>query len=154
MHTVLYLITLILVLNSQTDVKLFKHDMLQEVNEIRAKGCQCGNKIMAPAGALQWSDQLEASARRHASDMKRHKYFSHYSRKGKSVGDRLDELGYNWQHIGENIATGQTTWEQVIEDWLNSPTHCEMIMNQNMVEMGISRVGDYWVQHFGAQMRG
>jgi len=153
MQIFMYLFLLILVPDFIYDAKVTKHDMLYQINEIRSQGCKCGRKKMPAVSRLSWSTALEDSAMRHARDMKKHDYFSHFSRNGKSVGDRLDALGYNWQHIGENIATGQINFTQVLEDWMDSQTHCEMIMNKDMREMGISRVGNYWVQHFGTEMK-
>lgn len=57
--------------------------------------------------------------------------------------------------IGENIAEGQNTAEQVVEDWLNSPAHRENMLAGKYTHLGIgfARRGstEYWVQHFGGR---
>ena len=151
MHIILFLLFTAQI-HQPAESKVSNQHMLEQINEIRTAGCTCGQQNMPAVPPLSWSRALEHSAKRHAKDMKRHNYFSHYSRDGKSVGDRLDDLGYNWRHIGENIASGQVNFQQVKEDWLSSQSHCEMIMNANMQEMGISQVGHFWVQHFGSLM--
>ncbi len=125
---------------------------VNEINEIRTKGCRCGGKKMQPVGKIVWSDHLYATAASHASEMEKYKFFSHFSRNGDDIGDRFDDFDYPWRYAGENLGEGQDTFEEVVKDWLESPSHCKMIMNVNMKEMGIAKRGRYWVQHFGTKM--
>lgn len=126
-----------------------KTDILKEVNVLRQKGCTCAGEKMAPAGKVSWNVTLEKSAYIHAKDMLDKRYFSHYDQKGRDIGQRAEDAGYNWRSIGENIAEGQKNVAEVIEDWLNSYEHCTLIMNPKFKEMGVSKVGPVWVQHFG-----
>ena len=57
--------------------------------------------------------------------------------------------GYSWSALAENIASGQTTAEQVVTGWMNSSGHRANIVNCTYTETGISRVGNYWTQIFG-----
>jgi len=123
--------------------------MLREVNKLRAKGCKCGRKKMKPAAPVVWNKTLEKSALYHARDMKKNRFFSHFSSSGKDVGERLEALDYPWEVIGENIAEGQKNFKEVFHDWKESKTHCEMMMNPKVTEMGISKYDRFWVQHFG-----
>lgn len=147
MRAYLYLIVFILgfphLLLGQSEYRILK-----TINSIREEGCRCGGKKMLPVKPLIWNEQLEHSADRYAKHLKRHNWFSHYSKDGKDIGERIDDIGYNWQIVGENIAEGQQNFNEVMEDWMESPSHCEMIMNPNVTEMGLARVGKYWVQHF------
>lgn len=127
--------------------------MLDVVNSVRVKGCKCGGKNMPPVGRLKWNEKLERSANAHATDMAKYRYFSHYSRKGEDVGKRVDRFEYRWIVVGENIAEGQRSFSEVMEDWLKSPSHCKMIMDPKVDEMGIAKSGRYWVQHFGKQKK-
>ncbi len=122
------------------------------INEIRNDGCKCGKKYMQPVGPITWSDHLYYTASSHAEDMLENNYFGHISKDGRDVGDRFDDLGYNWQYAGENLGEGQDSFEEVVRDWLQSPSHCKMIMNADMKEMGLSKRGRFWVQHFGTTM--
>jgi uncharacterized protein YkwD len=58
--------------------------------------------------------------------------------------------------VGENIASGQTTPEEVVQEWIASPTHCATLMNTGFTDMGVayavdmnSEAGIYWAQVFG-----
>lgn len=126
--------------------------MVREVNRIRTTGCFCGDQYMPPADGVKWNPTLHRSALIHAKDMSRHNYFSHWDRKGRDVGDRLDLLGYQWLMVGENLGEGQRDFDEVLSDWLESDTHCEMLMSPKVDEMGIAKHGRFWVQHFGKRI--
>ena len=134
-------------------VDLDKSVMLHKVNEVRAEGCRCGSKKMPPVGAVKWNEKLQRSALSHAADMSKNSYFSHFSKRGEDVGKRVDKFNYNWLVVGENIAEGQRSFDEVMKDWLKSPSHCKMIMDGKVNEMGIGKSGKYWVQHFGKQKK-
>lgn len=123
--------------------------MLKKINKLRSQGCNCGGLYMPPAEPLEWNAVLLTSAYRHAKDMKEKDYFSHFSPTGTDVGDRIDAVGYVWSFCGENLGSGQTTFDQVLEDWIKSSTHCRMLLNQEVEDVAVAQVGTYWVQHFG-----
>ncbi len=127
-------------------------NILKAINEIREAGCRCGDDYMKAVDPLEWNNKLEKSAQSYAKYLKRTGRFSHKSADGKDVGDRIEAVGYNWMLVGENIAEGQKNLAEAIEDWMESPSHCTMIMNPDMTEMGLGRSGDHWVQHFGKPM--
>ncbi len=124
-------------------------EIITTINDIREEGCTCGRKKMPPVGPVKWNDLLYNTASAHANDMRRNNYFGHISKDGRDVGDRFDEHGYRWQYAGENLGEGQESFPEVVKDWLESPSHCRMIMNGDMTEMGLAKRGKYWVQHFG-----
>jgi len=68
---------------------------------------------------------------------------------------RALDAGYFALAVGENLAEGQTTAEQVVADWLASPDHRENLLHPSWCEMGIAvrRAGAsgpfYWTQEFG-----
>jgi uncharacterized protein YkwD len=130
-----------------------KLTLLMKVNKIRASGCHCGKKWMPPAHALKWSETLEMSALSHGKDMYANNFFAHFSSKGEDVGQRLDLFGYKWQYVGENLGEGQSNFDEVLKDWLQSKSHCLMLMNDNMKEMAVINYKQYWVQHFATQMQ-
>ena len=139
---------------SDDTLSAFEVAVLQQVNAIRAKGCKCGDKQLPAVKALSWNTKLEMAAAAHADDMRTHNYFSHTSRDGRSLRDRVTQagytlLGYRSLVVGENIARGQYTPEQVLADWLESPSHCESLMNETFTEVAVARNGNYWVQNFG-----
>jgi uncharacterized protein YkwD len=142
------------ILNGQsvnTTEKLDKNVMIEKVNTIRAKGCYCGRRWMNPTTPLIWNSTLEKSAKSHAKEMDDNNFFGHYSKDGKNIGERFDIFGYRWKYAGENIAEGQETLDQVLQDWVNSKSHCQMLMNPTMKEMGLIKYKNLWVHHFGAK---
>ncbi|MBQ8912854.1 MAG: hypothetical protein IJ054_02270 [Lachnospiraceae bacterium] len=61
-----------------------------------------------------------------------------------------------WRAVGENIAAGQYTAEEVMDDWMNSSGHRANILSSSFNCIGIaciyvpgSKYGYYWVQDFG-----
>ncbi|WP_158069975.1 CAP domain-containing protein [Cnuella takakiae] len=128
---------------------LNKTGVLRLVNEIRSKGCQCGDTWYGPAAPLLWNDQLEAAAQSHSDDMFTRKYFAHRSPEGKNAGFRIEQAGYKWMSYGENIGMGYRDEAEVVNAWKGSPSHCKNLMNANFKEMGVARNGQYWTQTFG-----
>jgi len=129
----------------------FKAVILENVNRYRSKGCNCGGRKMKAVATLTWDDALARSAAQHAIDMERQNYFNHVSRDGRSIGDRIDAAGYDWYTVAENIAYGQRSIGQVMDEWMRSPEHCANIMNPDVRHMGVAKKGNYWVQDFGAR---
>jgi uncharacterized protein YkwD len=130
---------------------------LNLVNEARAHGTRCGEKAFAPAPPVVLSGTLGGVALGHASDMAQHDYFEHEDLTGHTPADRVRAVGYREKLVGENIAYGPKTPEEVVRGWLESPGHCENIMDPRFAEMGIayaagraSKHGLYWVQVLAA----
>jgi uncharacterized protein YkwD len=126
---------------------------LELVNEVRARGSRCGERSFAPAPPVRLSERLANVAFGHAADMAQHNYFEHQDRTGHSPADRVRAAGYQEKLVGENIAYGPKSAEEVVQGWLDSPGHCENIMDPRFAEMGIafaagraSKRGLYWVQ--------
>ena len=130
---------------------------LQLVNEVRARGTHCGERSFGPAPAVRLSGTLGGVAFGHANDMAEHNYFEHQDRAGHSPAQRVRAVGYRETLVGENIAYGPKSAEEVVQGWLESPGHCENIMDPRFAEMGIAyapgqaaKRGLYWVQLLAA----
>ncbi|WP_167773007.1 CAP domain-containing protein [Ramlibacter humi] len=130
--------------------------VLALVNQARAQPRRCGSESFGAAGPLSLNAQLTQAAQAHAESMARYSYLEHQGRDGSSPAGRIGRTGYAWRSIGENIASGQTTPEQVVRDWVRSPEHCANIMAPGFKEMGVayavnktSEGGIYWAQTFG-----
>ena len=129
-----------------------KEYMLEKVNTIRSNGCYCGSKYMPPVNTVNWNEVLYKSAENHAKEMAEFKFFAHFSKDGLDIGDRLAKVGYNWQVAGENLGEGQRSFDEVLKDWLDSNSHCRMLMHPRVTEMAVAKYDKYWVQHFGKQI--
>lgn len=100
---------------------------------------------------------LEKSSAWMAQDMADNNYFEHTDRLGRSIGKRMTSFGYEaWTMVGENIAAGCKTPEEVVEAWMQSPGHRENILRPEFTEVGIGFVVSeknpyhyFWVQDFG-----
>ena len=126
---------------------------LQLVNNVRARGTHCGQELFGPAPPVALSGTLEGVAFGHASDMADNNYFEHEDLQGKSPSDRVRATGYQEKLVGENIAYGPKSVDEVVQGWLDSPGHCENIMDPRFAEMGVgyamsrdSKHALYWVQ--------
>ena len=123
--------------------------MLNAINQLRETGCQCGAVYMPPVPDLTWNDTLETAAEDHLSDMYRNNYFDHIAPDGSSPVQRAQELGYTGDYVGENIARGYNSMEEVMNAFVNSQDHCQAMMDSLYKEMGAAWLNDYWDQEFG-----
>lgn len=130
--------------------------VLQLINDARSKPRRCGGKPFPAAPPLTLDAQLEQAALTHARDMARKGVMSHNGSDGSTPAERATRAGYKWRLVGENVAMGQTSPEEVVESWLSSPGHCANIMEPQFTQMGVayavdssSEGGIYWAQVFG-----
>ena len=77
--------------------------------------------------------------------------FDHTRPDGSSCFSVLDDV--EWSAVGENIAAGQPTPEEVVECWMNSDGHRANILNPSFNKIGVGYAtggdyGSYWVQLF------
>lgn len=93
---------------------------------------------------LRLNPRLSRAARRHTRDMVRRRYFSHVSRGGADVADRLRRSGYirpnsSWA-VGENLAWGsgrRATPRQIVRGWMRSPGHRQNMLSRRFREIGV-----------------
>ena len=130
-------------------------EMLGQINDARAQTRSCGSDSAPAVAPLAWNCTLASVAEQHSADMADNNFFSHTGSDGSSIGTRLTNAGYNWRAAGENIAAGQSSVSEVMVAWLESPGHCENIMNSNFREVGAAMVENgnadyqrYWTQNF------
>jgi uncharacterized protein YkwD len=60
--------------------------------------------------------------------------------------------GFAWRTVGENIARGQPTPAALVDAWMNSPGHCQNLLNPAFTQLGVGRYGQLWTQDFGAPL--
>lgn len=140
---------------------------------LAAKFPSCG----LPASAASWRDQilalvnqersnaglaqvarnatLEDQAEEYACEMIAQNFFAHENPvTGSTLKDRAASFDYQFMVIGENLAAGQQTPQEVMTAWMNSPGHRANILDSRFTELGVSvriggQYGIYWVQEFG-----
>jgi len=128
---------------------VMQYALLDSVNALRSKGCNCDTTPMPPAVKLVWNNSLAQAAKAHATDMYTNNYFSHIAPDGSSPIQRAEAAGFTGQYVGENIAEGYTTIASVMLAWKNSPDHCMTMMDTLYIEMGAYSYNGYWVEDFG-----
>jgi uncharacterized protein YkwD len=140
---------------SNTDINT---NMLSLVNQARAQERACGNQLYLAAPALQWNQQLVRAARFHATDMANNDFFDHTGSDDSVAASRIQNAGYSWVAIGENLAGALETSAEVVNTLLRSPIHCAVIMNPQFREMGAACQSNteselilYWAQEFGSR---
>ncbi len=127
--------------------------LLELINEARARVRRCGRSRFESAPPLTPSPALYRAANAHALDIARRGELSHEGSGGSQPADRATRAGYRWRAIAENVAAGQTTAEEVVETWLQSPGHCANLMDPRYSQTGaavaLNEDDDkviYWVQ--------
>lgn len=130
--------------NSESEEEIFADRIFELTNAEREK---------AGAGPLIRNTKIESLAKNHCADMINRGFFNHENPDGDSPFDRFRKADITYRHAGENIAAGQKTPEQAMEEWLSSPGHKDNILNPDYTDIGISvmcggKYGIYWVQVF------
>lgn len=133
--------------------------VLELTNLARTRGWDCSRKAYAAGPALpplRRSAELDRAARAQSAGMTLAGYFGHESPvDGSGPAERATSGGYAWRAVGENIAAGQGSAEEVVDAWLRSPGHCKNILSPDFTEIGLSAVrgGEddrlRWTQVFG-----
>ncbi len=96
-----------------------------------------------------YDTNLEAVADSHCSDMASRDYLDHTSPDGVTLSNRLDNANIYYVSAAENLASGFTTAEKVLNAWLNSPKHSANILSGEFTKIGIGFCaggsnGTYW----------
>ncbi len=100
---------------------------------------------------IDW--QLSRVARYKSRNMRDVGYFSHTSPTYGSPFEMMRSFNIQYQSAGENIAAGQTSPEQVVREWMNSPGHRKNILTGRYTHIGVGYAkggayGTYWTQMF------
>ena len=119
----------------------FAQEVLELVNIERAK---FGRQPLKLSAGLMQAAEVRAG--------ELPKKFSHTRPNGSSC---FTAVRSSYSYIGENIAAGQRSPEEVVESWMNSEGHRKNILNKNFRNLGVgyvnvenSEYGHYWVQLF------
>ena len=114
--------------------------MLRRVNEERQR---------AGAAPLSLDSRLMRAAQLHSEYQASIGTMTHEGNGG--MGARVTAQGYRWSAVAENVARGQASVQQVMNDWMNSPGHRRNLLNPRYTQMGWGRAGaNYWTQVFAS----
>ena len=88
--------------------------------------------------ALRINDQLSAAATDRIADMFGKHYFAHVSPDGIEPWSWVDRHGYNYRHVGENLAVGYPTAASVVDGWMHSAGHRANLLGKTYDEVGVA----------------
>ena len=127
----------------------YQSELLDLINDARE------NRALSP---LRFSNSLSQAAQNHVEDLANNNYVvGHTGTGGSTVVDRTQKVEYSSDFVGENVAAGNKTPEEVFHQWMNSPGHKNNILKPDYTEVGVGYVlnapdttyNHYWVLVFG-----
>jgi uncharacterized protein YkwD len=86
---------------------------------------------------LRLEPRLNRVAQDYAKKMLRESFYGHRAPDGSDVLTRIRASGYQPLAVGENLAQGQSSVEEVLGGWLDSPAHRENIFDRDFRDMGL-----------------
>ncbi len=102
------------------------------------------SRVDSSLPSLKVNYLLEAAAREKAGDMAKNGYFAHVNPSGTTPWFWLEKAGYKYSYAGENLAVNFSDSHDVLNAWMNSPTHKANILNPGFTEIGIAAAeGEY-----------
>lgn len=118
--------------------------VVELVNEMRAEPQTCGETVWPAAGPVEHVPLMRCASRLHAWDQQHRGYYSHDSPEGHGPGYRMNKTGAGTT-AAENIFMTTMDPEGTMAGWMNSPGHCQNIMNGDYSYIGVGRFGGHWV---------
>lgn len=102
---------------------------------------------------LELDEAASFAAYAHSWDMDLRTFFDHVNPDGDGPGDRLLRYNVAFKYAGENIARGQATPEEVVQAWMDSPSHRVNMLSEFWTHIGIGvhtgpDRGPWWAQSF------
>lgn len=105
---------------------------------------------------LNYNSELTKAAYQHALDLSNNfpydadgdgskELISHIGTDGSRVVQRAEYAWYSYSFLAENIAYNQITAVQVLQDWINSPTHYDNLVSSKPQDIAVVKVWPYWV---------
>lgn len=117
-------------------------------------------RIEAGVAPVILNPLLSQAAAGKAQDMFGNDYWAHNSPQGKTPWDFINGSGYVYTVAGENLAKNFNDSQEVIEAWMNSPSHKENLLRGQYEDIGFAVVNGRLngeettlvVQMFGKQL--
>jgi uncharacterized protein YkwD len=118
-------------------------------------------RVQKGLSPVRLNEKLNKASEVHAKDLAQAGIISHTGTDGSGHGDRVQRQGYYFTIAGENVATGQKSWEKVFQAWKDSPGHNENLLRDDVVDFGIALVYEpkttymtYWAMIVASPMEG
>jgi uncharacterized protein YkwD len=101
--------------------------------------------------------RLVQAAHRHSDDMAANDFVSHTGSDASRPWDRIADAGYPILAGGETIGAGHPDEASVVQGWMDSPPHKEILLGSEYQHLGLgyaydadSTYGHYWTVDFGS----
>ncbi len=108
---------------------------------------------------LKLNTELTTAAKDHSRDLAKWDRISHFGSDGSNPWDRVKRAGYNARLAAENVGTGQSTFDEVMKGWKDSPGHNKNLLLPDAEHMGIALVQEpkaefktFWTLVVGSPM--
>jgi uncharacterized protein YkwD len=164
-HVLLLILAFAALFSLSGEAALARHYDSEEIRFLQLINAYREQHGVAP---LKASDTLAEAAARHSLDMANFRFFDHTSQKssyfpaGSSPWERMRLTGYPGNAMmGENLAAGQQSAQQVFDSWRGSPGHNKNMLSGSYRVIGIARravTGSpftyYWTTDFGSVVDG
>lgn len=116
----------------------------QQINAIRTQ---------ANLPALKRNAKLDAAAEAHSTDMAANQFMGHTGSDGSSLRQRVDQTGYNWCMLAENVSRGHKSDSSSIEGWRKSPKHYANLIQKKATDYGLANVNGFRAMVIGGRCR-
>lgn len=165
LHLSSLLFYVVLLLLVQFSVKTVKKDYPEilgyskDINVTRILTLVNQKRQEAGLSPVTLNPLLSTAATNKGNDMFTSNYWAHISPSGKTPWEFIRGAGYDYEYAGENLAKSFDTSDQVVEAWMNSPTHRANLLKPEYTEMGLAVINGKLlgeettlvVQEFGTQ---
>ncbi len=132
---------------------------LTQLNPERARDLINSYRKQNGLKPLRLNATLTEAAKAHSRDLAKWDRISHFGSDGSNPWDRVKRAGFNAKVAAENVGTGQTTIDEVLKGWQNSPGHNKNLLLAEADQMGIALVQDpktefktFWTLVVGSSM--
>lgn len=88
--------------------------------------------------ALSLNRELTNAAKAKADNMFANNYWAHFAPDGTSPWFFIKQAGYDYSYAGENLAKGFTSTTDIVQAWINSPSHRENMLSNKYKDVGFA----------------
>ncbi len=112
-------------------------NMIDAINRFRQQPRTCGTVSMPAVKPLKADRILCEAAAAHSEDMQARNYLAASTPEGRSIGQRVKDSGYMWEHITAMLGQGSVTYQDALSRWAEEPNNCQSFMNANYEHIGV-----------------
>jgi len=130
--------------HSRTDVRQLARDLDGEIADSATLSVDSlvasmnRERLSRGLRPLRVNRSLSLAAGDRVRDMLAQHYFNHVSPAGVDPFTWVDRRGYDYSEIGENLAVGYATADDVVDGWMHSQGHRDNILRSAFAEVGIA----------------